>query len=525
MSSSRVVISRNPLSRWLGQENLTQKASLNALAAGLDYGARLIVGFVITPLLVAGLGDYLYGAWQLLKRLMAYVSVGSGRPAQALKWTLAKNQASSDYEEKRLSVGRAVAVWLLLLPVLVVLGGLLAWFAPSLLRAPTDLTWTLRLVTGLLTANLIVVSLAGVPKAVLRGENQGYRRMGLSAVLVFLGGGLTALALYMKTGIVGVAAVVLVGTLLTGALFLRVVRTHVPWFGIARPSFESVRRFLGLSGWFLAWRLVMQLMMASDLIVLGVLTSLAFVTAYTLTKYTPEAVTSLVALVVGAITPGLGGIIGSGNLPKASRVRNEIMSLTWLVAIAIGTTIVIWNQEFVRLWVGEEHYVGSIVNLLMVLMVIQIVLIRNDAFMIDLTLDLRRKVIVGALSATLSIAAAGILMAFFNLGILGLCLGYIAGRSILSLAYPWMVGRFLGVSLHSQIKGILRPALMTALILALALGLDEYLTTSTWIGLALSVAITLVVASFLAFYTGLSGAQRRRILQRAALVTRSVRAS
>ena len=525
MSSLRVVLSRNPLSKWLGEETLTQKASLNAVAAGLDYGSRLIVGFLVTPLLVAGLGDYLYGAWQVLRRLIGYVSVGSGRPTQALKWTLAKNQASSDYEEKRLNVGRAVAVWLLLLPLLVLLGGLLAWFAPSLLDSPTELTWTLRLATGLLVANLILIGLAQVPKAVLLGENQGYRRMGLSSLLVLLGGGLTALALYMNTGIVGVAAVVLVGTMLTGALFLRVGRTHVPWFGMARPSFESVRRFLGLSGWFLAWRLVMRLLAASDLIVLGILASLAIVTTYTLTKYTPEIVTSLVARAVGGVTPGLGGIIGTGNLRKASRVRNEIMSLTWLVAIAMGTTIVVWNQEFVRLWVGEKYYVGSIVNLLIVLMVIQFVLIRNDAFMIDLTLDLRRKVILGALSATLSIAAAGILIAFYNLGILGLCLGYIGGRSILSLAYPWMVGRFLGVSLYSQIKSILRPASTTALILALALGLDAYLTTSTWIGLTLSVAVTLVVASFLAFYTGLSGGQRGRILQRAALVTRSARAS
>ncbi len=96
MSSFRVDLSRNSLSRWLAEEDLTQRASLNALAAGLDYGARLIVGFLVTPLLVAGLGDYLYGAWQVLRRLMGYVSVGSGRNTQSLKWTLAKDQASSD---------------------------------------------------------------------------------------------------------------------------------------------------------------------------------------------------------------------------------------------------------------------------------------------------------------------------------------------------------------------------------------------------------------------------------------------
>src|SRR6266487_3559318 len=49
------------LSKWLSDESLTKKAYLNALAAILDYGARLVVAFMINPVLVAGLGDYFYG--------------------------------------------------------------------------------------------------------------------------------------------------------------------------------------------------------------------------------------------------------------------------------------------------------------------------------------------------------------------------------------------------------------------------------------------------------------------------------
>jgi O-antigen/teichoic acid export membrane protein len=224
--------------------------------------------------------------------------------------------------------------------------------------------------------------------------------------------------------------------------------------------------------------------------------------------------------VVGGVTPGLGGVIGSGNLQKAVRVRSEIMSLAWLVATVVGTTILLWNRAFVRLWVGGEYYVGPIPNLLIMLMVMQFVLIRNDAFIIDLTLNLRRKVLMGALSATVSLVLAGILVRFFNLGITGLCLGFIAGRSLLSLAYPWLVGRFLGVSLYSQLKSVLRPAFITVLIFMLMLSADDFLTASTWVGLIVSVGLTLVVVSLLAFYTGLSDDQRRRILQRVRLVTR-----
>jgi hypothetical protein len=127
---------------------------------------------------------------------------------------------------------------------------------------------------------------------------------------------------------------------------------------------------------------------------------------------------------------------------------------------------------------------------------------------------------MGALSATVSLVFAGILVASFNLGIIGLCLGFIAGRSLLSLGYPWLVGRFLGVSLYSQLRSVLRPAFITVLIFTLMLSADDFLTVSTWIGLIVSVGMTLVVVLLLAFYTGLSGEQRRRILQRVRLVTR-----
>lgn len=522
MVSFRVILTNSPLSKLLSDENLSQKAYLNALAGALEYGAQFIVGFVITPLLLAGLGDYLFGAWQILRRLTGYISVASGRATQALKWTIAYRQTSSDYEQNRRHVGSALAVWLLFSPLVVAFGGLLVWFAPSLLKAPMEFSWSVRVTAALLVASLIVINLAGVPQSVLRGENLGYKRMGLSAILVFVGGGLTAIALHFNTGLVGIAAAYLATTLASGAVFLRVVRSFVPWFGAAIPSFAEIRGFIGLSGWFLAWRFVSISLQTADTVELGILTSVEMVTTYSLTRYASEAFVQLIGLAVFGVLPGLAGIIGSGNLQRAARVRNEIMLITWVIAAPIGITILIWNRAFLQIWVGAKYYVGPIPTLLIVLMAFQYVLIRNDGSIINLTLDLRRKVLIGVVSTTISMVLAGILVSSFNLGITGLVLGFIAGRCILSLAYPWLVGRFLGISLLSQLKNVLRPVAITLLLLVLALGVGRDLTVSTWISLIVSVGATTAVVLLLAFYAGLSGDQRRHILHRVRLVTAQV---
>jgi O-antigen/teichoic acid export membrane protein len=402
-----------------------------------------------------------------------------------------------------------------------VLTALLAWYAPSWLDAPPEFSQSVRWAGGLLGVVVIMTALAEVPRSVLQGENLGYKRMDLTALLILVGGGLTALAVYLNTGLVGMAAASLLKMLLMGALFLFVVRAYVPWFGVAKPSIADVRQLFGLSGWFIVWMLVEQLMMTSDVVLLGIFDSVERVTIYSLTKYAPEALVILVAILVFGILPGLGGLIGSGDLERAARVRGEIMSLTWLVSTAMVTTILLWNRAFIQLWVGAEYYAGSIPTLLIVIMVMQFVVLRNDACIIDLTLQLRRKVLVGVLSVSVSLALAGILVSYFQAGIVGLCLGFIGGRSILTLGYPLMAGRFLGISPFSQLKSVLRPALLTASLLLVASKLANFATAANWIYLFLLVGATFGGVFLLAFLTGLSSDQRTRLLHRLRLVMRS----
>src|SRR2546423_14665318 len=73
---------------------LTQRASLNAIASLLDYAAKLLVGLVVTPIVVAGLGRPLFGTWEMLNRLGTYMSAADGRPPQTIPPMGANRQAA-----------------------------------------------------------------------------------------------------------------------------------------------------------------------------------------------------------------------------------------------------------------------------------------------------------------------------------------------------------------------------------------------------------------------------------------------
>jgi O-antigen/teichoic acid export membrane protein len=505
---------------WFSPNNLSRRASLTSLASSLDHVAGMTVQFVINPLLLQGLGSPLYGAWRVLYSLNGYLWATGGRSAQALTWVIAHGQRSLTEGEKRRYVGSAVAVWFIFLPLLLIVGGVGSWFAPQFLETAPEMVWAVRIAAALLTADAIALTLLSIPRSALQGENLGYRRMGLSAVLIVLKGIMMALAIQWNTGIGGVAAANMVGTIVTGLLFWQVARKYLPWFGIARPTRQNVRWFLGLSGWFTGWKFVYELMTAGDVIVLGLIGSLELVTIYTLTKFVAQALVPLIGVVFEGMAPGLGAIIGGGERTRGARLRSEVMALTWLLSSVVGASLLLWNRSFVDLWVGSQFYAGPVPMLLIVVMIVQFIFVGNDARIIDLTLNLRAKVLLGAVSAILSVALGTLLVVTTDNDIAGMCIGMIAGRAVLSVAYPWLLGRALGHPLTDQLRGLPRPVLTIAVLFVSATLLGELVAVGNWIALiaaAVTTALALVPA---ASVLGLTGAQRRALIGRVQKVLR-----
>jgi O-antigen/teichoic acid export membrane protein len=491
---------------------LTHKAYLNAFAALLDHAVKGGVMLVVTPLLVAGLGAPVYGVWQILAKLVTYMQAADGRPTQALKWVIANRREVDDDAAKRKHVGSAVGVWLLFLPVLVLVGAVLVWAAPHAAGVAPETRATVRAAAALLVVGFLLTQLVLLPEAVLRGMNLGYKRMGLQAGLSVVGGALSVGALWAGGGLVGLAAAQVALVALTGVMFLVVVKRCVPWFGLARPRLSDVRSFLKLSVWYFAWTFLHRFILASDVIVLGVVVSASAVADYVLTSFAAVTLLGLVTTAIGAATPGLGGVVGLKQFERAAGLRAEMMTLSWVLLATAGSTIIAWNRSFVSLWVGEEHYAGFWPNLLVVLMTAQIVFIRNDSYVIDVTLRLREKVLTGAASAVLTVGLAAALTARY--GVTGLCLGMIAGRAVLTFAYPLVVNSQFGLARLPRLAAVARPAATMVLMFAASALLGRAASVESWPAWAAGAGATFSAALVVALFGGLSAGARRSLSRR-----------
>ncbi len=507
------VVKKGIESRPKQTPNLTRKAYLNSIASLLDYGAKVSVSLLVTPVLVAGLGTTLFGVWQILNRLVGYISAADGRPTQALKWVIANQQSSNDHLAKRRAVGSAIGVWLVLLPFLLVIGAIVVWLSPTIVKVSDEMAVLVWAACFLLVVNLVLTILVSVPESVLRGMNLGYKRMGVMAGLNVVGGLLTVGAIHLQLGLIGIALAQVLVTIMTGVLFWYLIKVYVPWFGVALASWREIRQFFGISIWYSAWDLINLLLTGSDVVILGWILTSSAVASYVLTNYCVNTMVGIMGVVVGAAVPGLGGLVGKKKYANLIEIRNEMMLLSCLLVTVVGAPVLMWNRSFVALWVDSEHYAGQWVNLLLVLIAVQLLFIRNDAFLINLTLNVRRKAIIGLCAALLSIGLAFPLTT--SLGMIGLCVAVLMGRTVMTIAYPAIVGAFLGMSAMAQIRVIMRPLLVMVMVFAFAVYVGREVVATDWVTLFIYAGFSAGIAFLVQFLIGFSSSQRLGVLRRA----------
>lgn len=492
--------------------NLTQKAYLNAVASILDFLVRIGVSLLVTPILVSSFGSMLFGVWEVLKKLTGYISVVDGQPTQALKWVIAKHQVESDPRSKIKAIGCAFGVWIFALPIVIAAGIITSWLAPNITRVPSEYTNIVRICCLFFVISIMFNSLISMPGAVLRGMNLGYKHMGILAGLNLIGGILMVGAICLGWGIIGVAASSLLQSIITGIVFWIIVKRYLPWFRIAKTTLKEIRHYFNISLWYAVWNFVDKLLFSIDVIILGLVISTSAVADYVLTGYVTQLLINVVSIIIGATAPGLGNLLGQKQFDRVFYLRNEMLWMTCLVSGAIGAMILLWNSSFIMLWVGRGHYAGVWVNSALVLLAVQLTLLRNETQLIDITLNIRFKVMLGLISAVLSIGFALILVRIF--GMFGLCLGFFSGRLLLMISYPLITGHFLRKAYFEQVKTNIRPIFAMSILFSITAYLGNMIVANTWVNLFVFMTLSLPLVLILFWWLGFSTYQKHCLKSR-----------
>jgi O-antigen/teichoic acid export membrane protein len=488
------------------KENHKQRAYLNSITSVLDSSVKQLTGFFVSPFIVRGLGDSLYGVYHILLDTTSYANMADIRTSQVLKWTIAQKRDVLDDEELRSEFTTGLVLTLLLIPIVLLIGGVLSWYAPIITNVDEAYYDLVRIASLLMIFSIVMNKVMDLFESVLRGMNLGFKGMGIRSGLLITGGLLKVFAILQGYGLIGLSIVQVLTGLMTGAIFYWLVKKNVPWFGFGKTDKTKIFSYGKLSGWFMATMLANMMLFHSEKILLGYLVGPELVTVYVLTLFTSAAMKSMVDAIISGVVPGIGNFFGKGQFDKIKISKKLINSLIWWCTFAVGTSILLYNQSFLQLWVGEDKYAGNLENLLIALIAIQYIFFSTTGNFINVTLDLKMKVLLIGMGALITIGLAFILVK--PLGILGMCISILIGRMVLTIGFPRFLKKKINDTSNLLTMDNIRPFVVTLGGLFLAAMIQDRIHAENWFLLVLYGSITTLVLGGLFWIIGFSNYQK-----------------
>ncbi|WP_200375703.1 lipopolysaccharide biosynthesis protein [Thiocystis violacea] len=403
----------------------TTSALLTGAAQAIDQFARIFMQAILAPFLIQHMGESSFGLWQWLNRLFANLVMLDGRGAETIKWYIATKQGSSGDNWKQQVYGASLLTLLLYMPLF--FSTVFVFFLLKNRSSGTDFDQEFMVVIFILmTFSMITQSVAGLFQGILRGENLGYKRMGVNAGIVVTIGMLMMLLVWRGYGLLGLAVAHFFGSIILFVINYRVAYKILNWLSPKFPQSNLWRGFARDSAWMTAWEFLAQMILAGEIIVLGAFASTSIVTKYYVTAFAPQIVNIGVGLVVSSVMPGLAGVHAGMEKDRFGNLYAELREYTWLIATLLCAALIVINPVFVRSWVGAEKYSGGLENAIIVILSYQLVYVRLAASLLNIALKIREKVLAGACAFSITLLLAYLLVPIYS--ILGLCIAFLAGR-------------------------------------------------------------------------------------------------
>ena len=422
-------------------DNFKKNIKANVISSYVNFATNALFTFFLSPILIGFLGTSNFGIWKGVQKILDFASLADGRASQALKWVVANKKNQSDNKEKQQAVGSAIKIWFYFLPILLLILLGLIWILPYMINDLDNENYNVVRIVGLIMGvNILLNPLLGIPDAILVGVNQAYKSNFVQTIWIVISNISMVAVASLGYGIIGLATVVLIIGVLKGICVLLTCKKSVTWLRVRQPERQQLKTFFGFSAWVLLWSFVSRLLLSSEVILIGFLIGSDEVSNYTFTAYIFALALSISLMTTSAAMPGLGAVFGAKDYVKSAKIANSIRDINIFISVFFGCIMLICNKSFVTLWMGSEFYLGDDINALITIVLVQLILIRNEAQMQDVGLKIRSKVLTGLVGAVLSIVFS-IILFYFIRSIIAIFVGIIIGRLIMSFRFPLLVNK------------------------------------------------------------------------------------
>lgn len=492
--------------------DLTWRATLALIGQALTLVATLLSQVILTPALINILGVNLYGAWIVLQNLLSYTYIADLRNGTLLRYKLGTHQHDDDLVYKRTQIGAALVVWGIMAPLLVLLGLPIIWWAPAITGVDVTLDLTVRLTMSILVLWTVINRLVGIPVDILAALNLEYHAMGLTSTMLLISRCGLIIVAYWGWGLPGLAMTLFIADLVEAGVRIMILRRNVPWLGMILPNRTELKAFLSLSVLFSFSNIGSVLLTSSQYVLIGLLFNSSIVTIYSITESTCRLLSSMVYMPFRAGHAGYLQIVGEKDFVRLERVRHELHLMTLGFWVFAGAMILLLNESFITVWVGNRLFGGVGLTFLQWMALMFLLLSRMDSFLNEAMGKVRQVGLASSFSGAFAIVLGMALVP--TMQIWGIALGAVLGGGMLTGYLWWLTALQTGYSLGMKLRSLAGFAVRASIMLGICTFVAPYIHLQDWLTFVLGGAgLSLAFASII-FWGVFDGSQREIIQQR-----------
>lgn len=499
-----------------GQEKSLSKRALKTFSSQiLAQVAGLIAGLLFTPIIIRGLQAEMYGAWSMIQKSTGFLGFTNLNSMAIIKLQLGVRQHSSDVSEKRRYLGANMVQWFVLLPFMLLFVGLLGYYGPRFIPTTGNYEWSIRWTLLIMGTSVPLRQLLSLPGGVLAGQNLSYKAMGLNAFVLLFSSSLNVAGVLMGYGIVTLAFTTIIGIILTSALQLYVAKKAINWFGIEKPKCSELQNNLKLSILGSLTSVSGLLLTDADTIVIGMVFGPAIAAVYATTGALVRFSVAPVQQLLGSGNPGISYLAGKKEWNKIIRLRIEQYQMALMCLTSVGVVIIVFNESFLRLWVGEGFYGGPSLTLALVVMAILKQLVNVDAIPLDAVLQLKPKLMVMSFFGVMSLPFGYLLLK--TIGLAGYSFSLIFCYIGILGRFQFLLRKFNNIPIRPHLRANLRSFMVTVTFLAGAVLLQQCTNIGhlNWFVLISHSGMLSMFTGLIFFYVGISYDTRLSLKARA----------
>ena len=477
---------------------------------------RLAITFVMTPIIVAALGNYDYGIWEMIISVVGYMGMLDLGLRPAVLRFAARYHAQNDRQQMEILFSTTGAFMLLVGVICASAVVAVALLNPGLIAEDGQAAERYGLFMLIIALQVAFEFPGQVAESFLEGFQYYQLRNRIVLTITVISAVILYFYLTPENGLILLALVTVIGTVLKYLIFFVLLHTRRfnLRFQFSRCSIGYFKEIIGFGFKSFVQGAATRIESGSDIIIIGALLNPAVVVFYAIPAALIKHVRNLAWTLTHAMMPVFSDLHARGDLQTTQKLMltGSKAVIALLLPMAIGLSFI--GDDFIGLWMGAEY--GQQATWVILWLLAFYLLPFINPFSSRYLTAIGEHAVFAKLAPV--VAAANILLSLVFVrywGIEGVAAASLIPTLLVTPVYLSVTCRHLGISVTDYLNRAIMPLLLPNLVMGLVLWvLPGYIVITNYLSLLIHVIAGAIAYSIALLMLGISTSERQIILNK-----------